>query len=63
MAARKRVTKSRATREAENYMASKNAEFSNNRAMSLCDQAEDALSTLEARLSKIIRRINSINTL
>ncbi len=31
--------------------------------MSLCGQAEDAISTLEARLSKIIRRINSINEL
>lgn len=29
-------------------------------AMSLCGQAEDAISSLEARLSKIIRRINSI---
>ncbi len=34
-----------------------------NHAMSLCGQAEDAISTLEARLSKIIRRINSINNL
>ena len=31
-----------------------------NSAMSLCGQAEDAISNLEARLSKIIRRINSI---
>lgn len=34
-----------------------------NSPMSLCGQAEDAISNLEARLSKIIRRINSINEL
>jgi len=34
-----------------------------NHAMSLCDQANEALSNLEAKLSNIIRRINSINTL
>lgn len=28
--------------------------------MTLCGQAEDAISNLEARLSNIIRRINSI---